>query len=107
LVRIAARAGAPFAKDFPDKELLRGDGLDAGEAHLAAVLQAKAARIDDGRDAAFALRFEAAVCGIGWTRGGGKQHDCAERDPRPAPESKFELLPICASRHAHTNDCSA
>ena len=44
--------------------LVGSDRLDAGEADLAAVLEAKAARIDHGGDAAFALRLEGATAAI-------------------------------------------
>jgi hypothetical protein len=90
LARIAASAGGPFRNRFfrsglSRNGLLRGDRLDAGETDLAAVLQAKAARIDDGRDAALALRLKVAACG-GSRSGAGKEHHCAERDRRPPRE---------------------
>ena len=82
--RIAVSAGARFAAG-----LLRGDRLDAGETNLAAVLQAKAACIDDGGDPALALRFEGAACGVSRTNRCGQEQDCAERDLRPARVLKF------------------
>ena len=47
--------------------------LDAGEADFAAVVEAKAARIDHGGDAAFALRLKQAIGGAG--RPGGRQQE--------------------------------
>jgi hypothetical protein len=61
--------------------VLRGDRLDAGKTNLAAILQAEAARIEDGRDASLALRFEGTVGGDRRTGGCGKQNDRGRRDP--------------------------
>ena len=46
--------------------------LDAGENHLAAVLEAKAARVDDGGDAAVALRLKRATRRDRRTNGGNQ-----------------------------------
>ena len=46
--------------------------LDAGEADFAAVIEAKAASVDHGGDAAFALRLQRAIGGVGAS--GGCQH---------------------------------
>jgi hypothetical protein len=67
---------------------LRRDRLDAGKPNLAAVLEAKGARIENRGDAAPALRFEGASRGLGRT-GGSQEQDHAERDRRPARALKF------------------
>jgi hypothetical protein len=67
-----------------------GRRLDAGEANLAAILQAKTARIDHSRDAALALRFEGAsrrACGVGR---GSHEHESATRDCGAARAPKFD-----------------
>ena len=61
--------------------LVGRDRLDAGEPDLAAVLQAKAARIDDGGDAALALRFERASR-RDRRSDGGNRHEAQRRDHR-------------------------
>jgi hypothetical protein len=53
--------------------------LDAGEANLATVLQAKAARIEHGGDAALALRLERASGCVSRTGCGGNKHQAARQ----------------------------
>ena len=63
---MAASAALPLALSVPA-------AFDAGEADFAAVFEAKAARIEHGSDAAFALRLERAIGGIGPSD--GRQHE--------------------------------
>ena len=75
---IAASAALRFAVGVFGR-----DRLDAGEADLAAILQAKAARIDHLGDAAFALRREGASRSGGRADAGDNEpaehHGCARR----------------------------
>jgi hypothetical protein len=48
-----------------DSGLIGSSSFDAGEADLAAVFEAKAARIDHGGDAAFTLRLERTIGRLG------------------------------------------
>ena len=58
---MADKAALPLALSVPAS-------LDAGEADFAAVFEAKAAPIDHGGDAAFALRLQRAIGGVGRVR---------------------------------------
>ena len=83
---MAASAAPRFAS-----VLVGRDRLDAGEADFAAILQAKAARIDHLGDAAFALRLEGA------SRRGGRadaRRRCSQRehDCRARRRLKFEYV---------------
>jgi hypothetical protein len=75
--------------------------FDAGKPHLAAILEAKAARIDDSSDAAFTLRFEDASrrdCRIG----GGKHKaawQCRHGKSDPAPRRTRHRFHFPALRH--------
>jgi catechol 2,3-dioxygenase-like lactoylglutathione lyase family enzyme len=75
--------------------------LDAGEADLATVLQAKAARIDHGGDAALTLRLERASGCVSRTGRGGNEQQAARqryRDksaaPRFRPARRFHDEPL-------------
>ena len=83
------------------------DRLDAGEPDLAAVVETKAARIDDGGDAAFALRLETRMAAAI----AGPADDSAQKPHANAAKRRMlwigdmtplvvRLVPVCLLRPA-------
>jgi hypothetical protein len=77
-------AGGDGGQSGPAAGPVGSTTLDAGEADFAAVLEAKATRIDHGDDAAFALRLKQTIGGVG----GARPADASTRSDAAHAESK-------------------
>ena len=84
----------------PAVGLVRSGPLDPGEADFAAVVEAKAASIDHGGDAAFALRLERAI-GVR-PSAGGQREKCRNNGPvTPCRIGRYAAhsgrVPVCST----------